>query len=65
MQALSRYPFCFRSCGFGLATLLVLACWGASQFSMRLLLLAAHLVGARTYEDLARTLLGRTGQQVG
>ncbi|KAK9802660.1 hypothetical protein WJX73_002230, partial [Symbiochloris irregularis] len=57
------YPFCFRSCGIGLAALLVLGCWGASYFSMRLLLLSAHLVGARTYEDLVRILLGRTGQQ--
>ena len=31
---------------------------------MKLLLLSAHLMNARTYEDLTRLLLGRTGHQV-
>ena len=40
-------PFVYRECGLALATLLILASLIGSQYGMRLLLLGAHLKGAR------------------
>ena len=60
---LCRCPFCYKECGLGLATLLILASLVGSQYGMRLLLLGAHLKGVRTYEDLVSGTLGRMGSQ--
>ena len=56
------HPFCFRSCGLGLAFTLVLITVIAAEFSMHHLLLAAHISGKRSYEELARHSFGAVGQ---
>ncbi len=56
------YPFCFKSCGLLLATLLVLVVVLAAEYSMQLLLLAAHIAGKRSYEEVARYSFGPLGQ---
>ena len=56
------FPFCFKTCGLGLAALLVLVTLAAAELSMRLLLMSAQLTGKRSYEELARHAYGRAGQ---
>ena len=51
-------PFCFRSCGALLGSLLLALCAGASLLSAQLLLAAAAATGARSYEGLATAALG-------
>ncbi|KAL4527497.1 hypothetical protein Ndes2526A_g08720 [Nannochloris sp. 'desiccata'] len=60
--AIVGYPFCFKSCGLLLATLLVLVTVLAAEFSMQLLLLAAHVAGKRSYEEIARYCFGHLGK---
>ena len=55
------FPFCFKTCGLGLAVLLVLVTLAAAELSMRLLLMAAQLTGKRSYDELARHAFGRSG----
>ncbi|KAL4442083.1 hypothetical protein ABPG77_011344 [Micractinium sp. CCAP 211/92] len=56
------FPFCFKTCGLGLAILLVLVTLAAAELSMRLLLMSSQLTSKRSYEDLARHSFGRLGQ---
>lgn len=56
------FPFCFKTCGLGLAVLLVLVTLMAAELSMRLLLMSSQLTGKRSYEDLARHSFGWLGQ---
>lgn len=56
------FPFCFKTCGLGLAILLVLVTLAAAELSMRLLLMSSQLTGKRSYEELARHSYGRLGQ---
>jgi hypothetical protein len=54
-------PFCFRSCGAVLGSLLLAACGAASLASAHLLLAASSVTGARSYEALAALTLGARG----
>lgn len=56
------FPFCFKTCGLGLAVVLVLVTLAAAELSMRLLLMSSQLTGKRSYEELARHTYGRAGQ---
>eukprot|EP00198_Chlamydomonas_reinhardtii_P010547 XP_001699884.1 amino acid transporter [Chlamydomonas reinhardtii] len=58
------YPFCFRSCGLVLGTLLMAVSIFASRFSYNLLLYCSQISNKRTYEDLADQAIGRGGRQV-
>jgi amino acid permease len=51
-------PFCFRSCGALLGSLLLALCAAASLLSAQLLLAAAAATGSRSYEGLATAALG-------
>ena len=55
------FPFCFKTCGLGLAVLLVLVTLVAAELSMRLLLMSSQLTGKRSYEELARHAYGAWG----
>lgn len=55
------YPFCFRSCGLVLGTLLMAVSIFASRFSYNLLLYCSQISNKRTYEDLADQAIGEAG----
>jgi hypothetical protein len=58
------YPFCFKSCGLLLATIIMFATLVATRISYQLLLYCAQLSGRKTYEGVAEAALGRAGRQV-
>ncbi|GIL69642.1 hypothetical protein Vretifemale_561, partial [Volvox reticuliferus] len=58
------YPFCFRSCGLLLGTLIMLVSILASRFSYNLLLYCSQISNKRTYEELAEQAIGKAGRQV-
>ena len=60
--AIVGYPYCFRSCGLGLALALILIVLWAAELSMQFLLISTHFVGKKTYQELASFALGRPGK---
>lgn len=58
------YPYCFKSCGFVLATCIMLVSLFSSRFSYELLLYCCHITNKKTYEDLAEQAVGRIGRQL-
>lgn len=58
------YPYCFKSCGVVLGTLLLLVSVAASRFSYSLLLYSSQISNKRTYEELAEQAVGRAGRQI-
>jgi sodium-coupled neutral amino acid transporter 10 len=58
------YPFCFKSCGFVLATLMMCVVLVATRISYQLMLYCADLSGRRTYESIAEQVLGKAGRTV-
>ena len=58
------YPYCFKSCGIVLGTLLLALSVAASRFSYSLLLYSSQISNKRTYEELAEQAVGRVGRQV-
>lgn len=60
--AIVGYPYCFRSCGLGLALALIGIVLWAAELSMQFLLICTHFVGKKTYQELASYALGRMGR---
>lgn len=60
--AIVGYPYCFRSCGLGLALALIIIVLWAAELSMQFLLISTHFVGKKTYQELASYALGRPGK---
>lgn len=58
------FPFCFKSCGLVLATLLLIVTLIASELSMNLLLIASHLSSKQSYEELAFHAFGAFGERL-
>jgi sodium-coupled neutral amino acid transporter 10 len=58
------YPFCFKSCGFVLATLMMCVVLAATRISYQLMLYCADLSGRRTYESIAEQVLGKAGRTI-
>lgn len=58
------YPYCFKSCGILLTTLIVVASIVAVRFSYSLLLYCMQISNKRTYEELAEQAVGRVGRQL-
>ncbi|KAG2489705.1 hypothetical protein HYH03_011812 [Edaphochlamys debaryana] len=58
------YPFCFKSCGLLLGTVLMLVSVLASRFSYDLLLYCSQISNKRTYEEVAEQALGKAGRQI-
>jgi sodium-coupled neutral amino acid transporter 10 len=58
------YPFCFKSTGFALATVVMLISLLACRFSYQLLLYCCQLTTRRTYEEMAEQAVGRLGRRI-
>ena len=58
------YPFCFKSCGFVLGTLMMLVTLAATRISYQLLLYCSQLSGRRTYEGIAEQSMGKRGRLI-
>ncbi|GFR46782.1 hypothetical protein Agub_g8413, partial [Astrephomene gubernaculifera] len=58
------YPFCFRSCGLLLGTMLMLVSIAASRFSYDLLLYCSQISNKKSYEELAEQAIGKIGRQI-
>ncbi|KAF5832060.1 transmembrane amino acid transporter protein-domain-containing protein [Dunaliella salina] len=56
------YPYCFKSSGIVLSTLIMLVCLMACRFSYLLLLYCTQLSSKRSYEDLTEQAVGRHGR---
>ncbi|MEW5298487.1 MAG: hypothetical protein WDW36_001604 [Sanguina aurantia] len=56
------FPYCFKSCGLVLATLIMAASLLATRFSYQLLLYCCQLSPRRSYEELAEQAVGRVGR---
>ncbi|PNH09218.1 putative sodium-coupled neutral amino acid transporter 10 [Tetrabaena socialis] len=58
------YPFCFRSCGLLLGSLLMVVSLVATRFSYDLLLYCSQISNKKTYEELAEQAIGKAGRQI-
>lgn len=56
------FPYCFKSCGLVLATLIMAVSLLATRFSYQLLLYCCQLSPKRSYEELAEQAVGRVGR---
>ncbi len=57
------YPFCFKSCGYLLATCIMLVSLLVCRFSYQLLLYCSQLSPRRSFEELAEQALGPVGRK--
>ncbi|GAX76712.1 hypothetical protein CEUSTIGMA_g4158.t1 [Chlamydomonas eustigma] len=58
------YPYCFKSCGYVLATCMMLVSLLACRFSFQLLLYCCQLSPKRSLEELVEQALGTVGRKV-
>ncbi|GFH19163.1 Aa_trans domain-containing protein, partial [Haematococcus lacustris] len=56
------YPYCFKSSGYMLATVIMLVCLVACRFSYQLMLYCTQLTSRRTFEDMAEQATGQLGK---
>jgi amino acid permease len=58
------YPYCFKSCGVVLATIIMVVSLIACRLSYQLLLHCSHITNLKTYEEMAERALGKFGRQI-
>ena len=58
------YPYCFKSCGVVLATVIMVVSLVACRLSYQLLLHCSQITNLKSYEEMAERALGKLGRQV-